>query len=480
LYSDQLLAQSAIDEAFWLALNARSLDHCLAQLRRGSDGGKAEAEANFRLAEALFHAGRRDDALECCRRALPEVANDAAMLHLGAWVFSNCACHDEAAAAYCRLLELCPDWIEGHRHASGALAASGQIDAAILHAMAASDRVPASAEFALHAGSLLLSAERHDEAADYLDRVMALEPDNAHAFYTAAAACRALGQRDAAIALAQRAASLAPGDTRLTTDVAEILLHCDRADDAAELLYGAAADASDPRLFRVLSAIEMVRGRLEAALAAVDRALALAPGAPEYHLHRALLLRQLGDLANAATAIGRAAALDPASPGLKRAQLDLFLAAGLVSEATAVGGDLLHRFPDDKPAAEAMLHLLSRRLDAIDGEYIVLHDGIERPTRSARPPPGWLERLRRQRRVIGAVIIRETRTRFADSRLGYGWALIEPILHITLLSVMFSVLMHGQPPIGTHFFVFYYTGLIRYYGATPWIFPPQGGGAIAT
>jgi len=73
------------------------------------------------------------------------------------------------------------------------------------------------------------------------------------------------------------------------------------------------------------------------------------------------------------------------------------------------------------------------------------------------------ERLGSQRRVIGALIIRETRTRFADAKLGYGWALIEPILHISLLSVTFAVLMHGQPPIGTQFFIFYYTGLIPYH-----------------
>jgi capsular polysaccharide transport system permease protein len=40
-------------------------------------------------------------------------------------------------------------------------------------------------------------------------------------------------------------------------------------------------------------------------------------------------------------------------------------------------------------------------------------------------------------RVIHALIIRETRTRFGDSRLGYGWALIEPVLHIALLWVIF-------------------------------------------
>jgi ABC-type polysaccharide/polyol phosphate export permease len=88
-----------------------------------------------------------------------------------------------------------------------------------------------------------------------------------------------------------------------------------------------------------------------------------------------------------------------------------------------------------------------------------------RPPRPQRPPPGFLDGLRCQWRVLSALIVRETRTRFGESRLGYGWALIEPILHIALLWAMFALLMHGQPPIGGNFFVFYYTGLIRYKAA---------------
>jgi capsular polysaccharide transport system permease protein len=61
------------------------------------------------------------------------------------------------------------------------------------------------------------------------------------------------------------------------------------------------------------------------------------------------------------------------------------------------------------------------------------------------------------------LLIRETRTRFGDSKLGYGWALLEPILHILMLSVVFAVLMRGRPPIGDEFFIFYYTGIIPYH-----------------
>jgi hypothetical protein len=143
----------------------------------------------------------------------------------------------------------------------------------------------------------------------------------------------------------------------------------------------------------------------------------------------------------------------------------MLLADGRVTDATALGGELLRAFPEDNGSAETVLRVLNRRLDTIDGDYVVLGDRRRRLPRRPRPSPGFVERLKTQGRVIHALIIRETRTRFGDSRLGYGWALIEPILHIALLSAVFSLLMRGQPPIGTHFFVFYYTGLIRYYGA---------------
>jgi ABC-type polysaccharide/polyol phosphate export permease/Flp pilus assembly protein TadD len=462
LYADVTLPQPEDDlEAFWAALNAGALDACLSHLRRAG-GRAAEAPANCRLAEALFHSSRRDAALECARRALPWVENTAADLRICAWVFSNCGCYDEAAAAYRGLIELCPDWVEGHRHASGALATIGRIDEAVAHALMASDGAPHNPEFALHAGSLLLGARRADDAARYFDRAVSLEPGSARAWCGLSAAYCEIGQREEAIALALRSAALASSDIELAIDAAEMLLRCGRANDAAEVLSRASADAADPRLFRVLSAAEMVQEHWEAALAAVDRALAEAPDAAEYHLHRGHLLCRFGDLDGAALALDRAAALDPTGRDLKRAQLSLFFAAGLVNEATAVGGELLQRFPDDKEAAAAVLHLLTQRLDTIDGEYVVLHDSTERMPRPPRPPPGLLARLRTQQRVIGALVIRETRTRFADSKLGYGWALLEPILHITLLSATFSALMHGQPPIGTHFFLFYYTGLIPY------------------
>ncbi len=406
--------------------------------------------------------GRFDEAAECCRRAFPRLGGDVELLRICAWTFSNGGCHDEAAATYRALIELCPEWVEGYRHRSGSLAASGRLDEAIADAMTACARSPDTAEYVLHLGGLLLGAERWADAARCFAHVLEAEPDDRLALCRLASAYERLGRSQDAAAIVLRVARLEPRDPAAVAHAAELLMRDGRAGDAAALLRDTTDALADARLLRVLSSAEMLAGRLELALEAVERAIAAAPSVAEYHVHRGHLLWRLGDMPGAAGAFEHAAALEPDSAEVKRAQISLYLSAGLVSEATSVGGELLHLFPDDKPAAEAVLHLLNHRLDTIDGDYVVLADGIAREKRHPRPPPGWLDRLRSERRVIGALIIRETRTRFGDSRLGYGWALIEPILHISLLSATFAVLMHGRPPIGTHFFVFYYTGLIPY------------------
>src|SRR5207237_5558516 len=157
-----------------------------------------------------------------------------------------------------------------------------------------------------------------------------------------------------------------PDDTDAAVHAAELLLRGGRIEDAAELLRAAVGrDPGDARVLRVLSAVEMMLDRLDAALIAIDRALTIMPGVAEYHLHRGHLLHRLGDIAAAGEAFDRAAALEPDSPGVRRAQMTLYLDSGRITEATAVGIALLHVCPGDEPAAEAALPLLNRRTAAM-------------------------------------------------------------------------------------------------------------------
>ena len=437
------------------AMVSGAFDDDLSSPREDSGYGPASAQRDCRLAETLFHEGRRDDALNCGRRAFDFAGDDEAVAHCCAWLFSNCGLHNEAAEAYERLLDRHPDWIEGYRHLSGSLAASGNRDAAIANAIRASELAPDNFDFALHVGCLLLEAQRPAEAMFYLERAGDIEPQNPHALRALSATEYALNRPHEAVDLALRAAALAPSDSEFVIHAGELLLRADRLDEALALLGKMVRhEPANPILWRLISAAESQREEPDRALAAIERALELAPDHAEYHLHHGHLLYRFGDFTAAAEAFNRAAELDPANHAVWRAQIDMLLADGRVTDATALGGELLRAFPEDDGSAETVLRVLNRRLDTIDGDYVVIGDRTRRLPEHPSPVPAFIDRLKIQFRVIHALIIRETRTRFGDSRLGYGWALIEPILHIALLSAVFSLLMHGNPPIGTHFFVF--------------------------
>ena len=75
-----------------------------------------------------------------------------------------------------------------------------------------------------------------------------------------------------------------------------------------------------------------------------------------------------------------------------------------------------------------------------------------------------LSALTIQSHVVHALILRETRTRFDRTELGYLWALFEPVAYISVMIGVFSALGRGSP-IGTSqdLPLFFLTGMI------PWL-----------
>ncbi|WP_310618944.1 ABC transporter permease [Flexibacterium corallicola] len=69
--------------------------------------------------------------------------------------------------------------------------------------------------------------------------------------------------------------------------------------------------------------------------------------------------------------------------------------------------------------------------------------------------------LTTQGRVIGALILRETRTAFGDSQLGYFWAVFQPAVGTLALVAIFSVIGR-MPPLGESFALFFGTGVFTF------------------
>ena len=75
-----------------------------------------------------------------------------------------------------------------------------------------------------------------------------------------------------------------------------------------------------------------------------------------------------------------------------------------------------------------------------------------------------LKGLRIQSRVIHALILRETRTRFDRNKLGYLWALFEPITYVLVLIGVYAGMGKGSPIGGDDALpLFFLTGLL------PWL-----------
>jgi capsular polysaccharide transport system permease protein len=76
---------------------------------------------------------------------------------------------------------------------------------------------------------------------------------------------------------------------------------------------------------------------------------------------------------------------------------------------------------------------------------------------------GFKEALAIQGRVLLALMLREARTRYGRRQAGYLWALIEPILHISVIMMVYSY-MSRPCPLGDSLPLFLATGVATFLG----------------
>jgi len=87
---------------------------------------------------------------------------------------------------------------------------------------------------------------------------------------------------------------------------------------------------------------------------------------------------------------------------------------------------------------------------------------------------GFVEGLKTQGRVLLALMLREARTRYGRTRAGYLWALLEPIMHISFFTVLFSA-RFPVVPLGQSLVLFLATGFATFLGFRNVLNRTQGG-----
>ncbi|MFQ5625192.1 MAG: sulfotransferase [Methyloligellaceae bacterium] len=139
---------------------------------------------------------------------------------------------------------------------------------------------PACMRAFLGLGVLFVSADRPDEAYEYLKQAVALKPDNVACWRTFGRCLADMGQTQAAVVAYAEAAELEPGNAELLVQLGLMLL---------------------------------LNGEGEEALEALDKAIVLDPNCSEAHYYRGIQQNALGDLSAACASFRRALEIDPAS-----------------------------------------------------------------------------------------------------------------------------------------------------------------------
>jgi tetratricopeptide (TPR) repeat protein len=167
---------------------------------------------------------------------------------------------------------------------------------------------------------LRLAAGRPAGALPDLDRYLEGEPGHAGALLWKARTLTALGRRDEAVAAYTRSLEApTPPAPETFLERAELLEALGRRDDAVRSLdEGQARLGPLPALDARALDLEIAAGRLEAALARVDRRLAQAGRGDEGQLRRAELLARLGRTADARAACEKALSALASLPASRR------------------------------------------------------------------------------------------------------------------------------------------------------------------
>jgi capsular polysaccharide transport system permease protein len=226
--------------------------------------------------------------------------------------------------------------------------------------------------------------------------------------------------------------------------------------------------ASSAMVARALSGTWMLLGRDGQALEAARIAVEAAPDAPEPLEHLAGLLLRAGQPGPALLAAGRAIAVDATAHQAWRLASSGLLALGQTEEAIAAANRAARLSNQHAPHAElirtALAADLPSRPNAAVQRPAVAAGWARIPASMPSPPRSRLgPALAARARIVDALLLRETRTMFSASRLGYAWALVEPLSHVLLLSVVFLFLGHdSQPPVGDSMLTFYMTGVLAF------------------
>ncbi|MDR3532636.1 MAG: tetratricopeptide repeat protein [Rhodopila sp.] len=337
-------------------------------------------------------------------------------------------------------------------------------------AVAAAESEPRDVGLLLRAVEMLLRAGDAARAVAFAQNAVQADPASFRAMRMLSGVLDAVGERGEAIRCGQEAVRLDPANAEVRLHLGGLLAAQRRWREAAEhLSVHAVSPAATPRGWHLLSSVLHQSGNTERATEAARHAVAADPNNIDYRLTLASLLCARARYDEALEALVTVLDQAPDNPLLWRVQSGALEALGRLSEAFAAAERAVELASGD-PAYRAHLDHIARLSNvpaagagpAGDTARWLAEPRRPRTARAPRLASSLGEDIVTRWRIIYAIMLRDIRTRFGHTRLGYLWAIMEPMSHLLTLGMMFYALNHSPPPLGDNMFLFYITGLVPF------------------
>jgi capsular polysaccharide transport system permease protein len=333
-------------------------------------------------------------------------------------------------------------------------------------AVATAQAHPDDAPVAVHAAMMLFHAGDIQRALHYARAAVSLDDGSSSALRVLSGILNAVDKRPEAIEIAEQAVRIAPVDAELRLHLGGLLAAESRwKEAAAHLSEHVVSPAPTAHGWRLLSAVLNQLGRTERATAAAREAVVRDPGTTEYRLHLASLLSIRALHGFALREVLQAHSQDPENPSVWSMLSAIHAALGELPQALRAAEKAVELAGQDTAARAQLAYIAGLcAMPVPAGDRTVWSDA---PVRVAKPRPAYRqstlsEDLATRWQVIFAIMLRDIRTRFGHTRLGYFWAIMEPITHLLTLGTVFYFLNHGTAPVGDNLFLYYITGLVPF------------------
>jgi ABC-type polysaccharide/polyol phosphate export permease len=423
------------------------------------------------LARGAYESQDFDEARSHTLKALELRASDQTVIHFATWLLDSAGFTNDAIDVLLNLERSLTLSAAQEYQLSTLLCREVNFSEAAERAERAYLREPLNDVYGKHCAIVLLMVKRYAEAGKIFIDIIRRGGHDASIYYQLSFISSVIKKPDFSVHFAKMSLDYSPDSIEYTVHYSSTLISSKEFSQAISVL-----ETIGENIYKHSSACLMLSyafcelKQYSHAHDIISKAIEHNPTSFDLYMNRGSILCCLCKYEDAGKDFQKALNINPDHTDALRACFAALTESGQYLDAIPYGASLLHMTPNDPEIGKSLKTVLeyqfssSNVANGASADFFELKK-LSRNHHAKQIVSAW-GGLNIQLRVVIALFLREIITRFGRSKLGYFWALFEPLAHIGLMVTLVGSMAHGSPPIGDSFAVFYFTGIIPYHTVT--------------